>query len=191
MRTLHWNGLKPWQIDAAGAALVVLLGLATYWLQIGPSIQRHRDAASQTADLDVENDKHHQLETSVRLSREQLKSVQQFIAQNNLNLVPSSRVNEHVSALSDLAAGFALQIDGVEPAPETAGPSYTTVPIRIVGRGKYRDLVAYLAEVRARMPDKGLASWEIYASPSPSSPVVTFTFNFLWYAAPQSSVARK
>jgi Tfp pilus assembly protein PilO len=191
MRTRNWNSLEAWQIDATGAVLVVLLGLAAYWLQIGPSIQCHRDAQAQTTQLDEENDKHHQLELSLRSSREHLKSVHDFVAQNRLNLEPSGRVNEHVSALSDLAGRFALQLDGVEPAPESVGPSYTTVPIRIFGRGKYRDIVAYLAEARTRMRDKALARWEIYGSPSADSPVVTFSLNFLWYAAPKSSIARK
>lgn len=182
--------LKSWQIDVGGALVAVLLTCAAYWLKVGPDLQHHDDARARAGQLHAETDKRRQFEASLRAADDQLKSVHQYVARHKFALQSSTRLNEHVSALGDLAARAGLQLDGVEPGRETVGPSYTTVPIRMTGRGRFQQIVSYLASVRAAMPDKGVSGWEIAANPSPHAPTAGFTFNLVWYAAPKSQVAR-
>jgi Tfp pilus assembly protein PilO len=190
MPKIRLNKFPTWQIDTAGALVALLLAAAAYWIQIAPEIQRHGDARTFAADLDTENTKRRQLESTLRNTGEQLKTIQQFIAQRKFNLEPSTRLNEQLASLGELATRFSLQLDGIEPGAETPGPSYTTIPIRITGRGKYRDAVSFLGAIRTRTSDKGITAWEISSNASPNSPAVNFGLTLLWYAAPKSAVAR-
>jgi Tfp pilus assembly protein PilO len=190
MAKIRLNNIPTWQIDVAGVVVALLFATAAYCIQIGPELQRHADASNQAAELDAENAKRRQLESSLRAAGEQLKSIHQFIAEHKINLEPSTRLNEQLGALGDLASRYALQIDGIEPAAETPGPSYTTLPIRMFGHGRYRDVVSYLGAIRTRMPDKGITGWEMTGGASPNAPSVSFSVTLVWYAAPKAAMAR-
>src|SRR5438046_1862466 len=101
MSKIRLNNLPTWQIDAAGALVACLFAAAAYCIQIAPEIERHADAKNFAADLDAENTKRRQLESTLRNTGEQLKAVHQFIAQHKFNLEPSTRLNEQLAALGD------------------------------------------------------------------------------------------
>ena len=101
---------------------------------------------------------------------------------------PCSRRSDRLSALSSLASDQGLQVEAIEPGEASGSVRYSTIPIRINGRGKYPQLVKFLRALREELPDTSVTDVNLSGGGSTTS--ATFTLNLLWYAAPAPTVVK-
>jgi len=184
--------LQTWHVDVAGVCALVALAAVTYWGVIGPTFERRDRHDKEVGELRDEEGKARRLQAALRTSDASLAGVQRAIAARRLALEPASRLNERLSRLTDLAGHAGVQVDMIEPGKEQAGPMYTSVPIRLSGRGSYGQVVRLLVDLRRQMPDGAVDEVTLVAPPSATAPVATFSIGLTWHAAPpEAPVARK
>ena len=95
---------------------------------------------------------------------------------------------EFAEASKSLAANQGLQVEAIEPGEASGSVRYSTVPIRINGRGKYPQFAKFLRALREELPDTSVT--DINLSGGGSTTAATSTLNLLWYAAPAPTVAK-
>ena len=78
--------------------------------------------------------------------------------------------------------------EAIEPGEASGSVRYSTVPIRINGRGKYPQFAKFLRALREELPDTSVT--DINLSGGGSTTAATSTLNLLWYAAPAPTVAK-
>jgi Tfp pilus assembly protein PilO len=192
VRLLGTDKLQTWHVDVSGVCAAALLLAVAYFGLIGPTLDRRVRQEAEAAELREATDKGRQLQSARRTADERLAGVERAIAARRLPLEPTSKLNERLSRLTELAGRARVQVDTVEPATEHVTPMYTKVPIRLCGRGGYGDVVRFLADLRRQMPDNAVDEVTLVAQPSATSPTATFTVSLTWHAAPPPSpVARK
>ncbi len=187
MKGIDLKTLKGWQIDAAGAAACALLLLGVYLLGIAPLSSRQQHAEARQEELRTQR---HQADRLARLRmglEERLAQVRASAAEFRLELLPVGQVNRRLAELSELASKTGLKIDGIEPGQAVGGTRYEMVPISVAGKGTFTNCVAFLHQLRSRLPDTGVSALELTGNPSDPAGPAGFRFELLWYAAPRSS----
>jgi len=189
VNAIDLRSARPWQIDAAGAAALVVMTVLLYVLGIGPIFRRHAEQGSRQAELDAEFAKADRLEQTQVSLGEQVARVRKAVAECKLELKPAAHANRRIAAISALAAETGLTIDDIQPGVVASGARYRMVPITLAGKGTYVTCVTFLHRLHEAYPDTGLASMVLQnASEDPAGPpAARFRFELLWYAAPASA----
>jgi Tfp pilus assembly protein PilO len=190
MRPIRFDNLRTWHLDLSGGSIALLLAAAAFFAVIRPTIQADRERQAQAVELKAEGQRRRDAEYALVASKDQLANAQAYIADLKLHLAPISRMNQDLSNLTELATRSGLQVDAVEPGREEAGPSFTTVGIRLSGRGSYRNFVAFLLRLRDAMPDHAATQIELSAQPAAGDTTATFSLGLTWYAAPKTPLAQ-
>ena len=113
MRFPKLDKLQIWHLDAIGAGVALLLAGVAYLLLIQPLIDASRLRQAQAAELIAEQTKRQDAEKALRASEDQLANVQAYITDLKLPLEPTTRMNEHLSGLTELAIKCGLQVRGL------------------------------------------------------------------------------
>ena len=187
MKQIDLEKLSLWHIDAAGAALCVLLTLTLYLAGVGPLLQRREDLGARQAELDAQQLKAARLASTCIAVGEQLATLEQSMSAVKIELLPAGQVNRHIAELSDLAAKAGLKIDDIQSGTPVAGARYEMVPIRLAGTGTYVTCLDFLHRLHRVSPDTGVSGLELGGSPSERGGEAQFRFELLWYAAPRSA----
>src|SRR5437868_5910865 len=124
-----------WRTDACGIAIIAGLTAVAYFSQIAPAIDRHEQAKAQAAQLVADQSKARELERSLIALKDHLEKSQQAAAGSQLTLEPATQLNTRLARLTDLAAHNGLQVDVIESGATRMQPRYSTIDIRIAGRG--------------------------------------------------------
>ena len=175
---------KWWHIDAAAAALCVLVTVALYLLMVQPLAHRNAAYAGQQRELDQARQEESVLARRLTGQRLDLAGVDAALRDTPLQLADSGIMNKRLSDLTELAHACRLKIDQIQPGKARRGGRYDVVPIRLVGQGSYPNAAAFLNKMHQRFKDTGVASLELSADPTTSSTPAAFTFELIWYTAP-------
>jgi Tfp pilus assembly protein PilO len=187
-RTQHWR------IDAAGLALIFGLAAAAYFVQISPTIAEDNRVRADAMQAASERAKARDLERSLLTLNEQVDKTQRAAASSQLALEPASQLNQRLARLTELAAQNSLQVDAIESGATTMQPRYSTVSIRITGRGTYRNCGMAMKQLRVSMPDIAIVSFQMSSAGIASGntdTIVTFGFDLLWHTQPQVNPVKK
>jgi len=182
---------QHWQINAGGTAIVSGLAAIAYFAQVSPVHNRYEQAQAQTELLTTEQSKAVQLERSVNEMQEHLDSAKEAAEKSQLKLEPASELNTRLAKLTQLAGENHLQLDVTESGATTNSDRYSSVAIRLSGRGSYRNCVQMLKQLRLTMPDVGVVSVELASASVKDDSNATFGFELLWYRQPQPRPAKK
>jgi Tfp pilus assembly protein PilO len=109
----------------------------------------------------------------------QLVIAKEAVRQSTLKMQSAAGLNGRIAQLTELAGGHQLQIDGIEPGEPVKGTRINAVPLRVNGRGGFRNLAALLAHVRTELPDLGVDQIDLTAGPAGGTP--SFTVRFQWF----------
>jgi Tfp pilus assembly protein PilO len=189
MKSLRPTGWKHMQLDAIGVGLLVAMSIAAFVLQVRPLFRAQQALAGQTAALTAEQQKLNKLKRSVQMMRTRLEAVQRSIDQTEFKLEPASQINGRLARLTEIASHYSLQVDEMEPGTPgkvTSGGQFETIPIRLSGRGGYRNCTQFLDALHQQLRDTSVTAMSLAAGDS-ADPNGAFTFNLLWHTAPAES----
>ena len=185
------NGWHHWRMDAAGLAVVFGLTAIAYFGQISPTLSRHEQAQAQVTQLASEQANSKELERSLLTLKDRLDVIRQAEDGTRLRLEPMGTLNQRLSQITDLAAANGLQVDAIESGAISNLERYSTVAIRISGRGTYRDCGSLLRQLRSATPDVGVISMQMTSAAVTADTTATFLFELLWYTQPQPRPAKR
>jgi Tfp pilus assembly protein PilO len=179
--------MNEWRLDAIGVSVFIALTLLAYVLQFEP-VMRDQDALRLgNAELTEKREQSSRLQTTIRNLNTQMDD-HQDAQKKELKLQAPSEINDRLSALSTLASDNGLLVEAVEPGEGASGRRFSTVPIRMNGRGTYPQFVKFIHALRSELPDTAVT--DISIGGGGGSAAATFTINLLWYAAPAPAVAK-
>jgi Tfp pilus assembly protein PilO len=174
---------KPWQVDAAGAVILLALAACAYLTVAVPAQRQRQEAARIAAEMSAKEDRRRELESAVRRAADEINQIKQLTSRGSLQLEPESKLNQRIAALNELAAHAGFALDGIEPGIKRAGSLFHVTPIRLTGKGRYAQVTAFVSSLHRRMPDTPVTSMELSAVPSTTTPTVTFTVELQWHTA--------
>jgi Tfp pilus assembly protein PilO len=175
--------LASWQIDVMAAVAMLAIATGAYYFELAPAMEAREERARHAAELTEAREKSADLELAQAAVKEKLRSVKQSVAQS-VKLEPAAQINVRVAKLTEMAAANSLQVDTIEPGTGSASGSgrYDTIPIRLSGRGAYKDVAKYLRTLHETMADTGIGLLELASAENGSS--ATFVVMLQWHTIP-------
>jgi Tfp pilus assembly protein PilO len=184
-----WN---HWRMDLTAASLVAGLAAIAYFAHVAPTLGQYEQAEAQVNQLSSQQVRSRDLERSLLTMKDKLAALERTAGgARQLELDPASELNRRLARLTELASESGLQVDAIERGATADFQRYSTVGIRISGRGSYRSCAAALAKLRTEMPDTGVVSMDLASAAVTSDPAVTFTLDLLWFTQPQGPTTKK
>ncbi len=175
-----------WRMDSIGVAVFIALTGLAYLLEFEPAM-RDRDALRAGAtELADKRETSTRLQSTIYSLNNQIQARQAAQA-TELKLQPPTQINDRLSALSTLATDHGLTVEAIEPGEAKGAVRYSTIPIRILGRGKYPQVARFIHALRTELPDTSVTDLAISGA---GDTAPTVTLNLLWYAAPAPVVAK-
>jgi hypothetical protein len=174
----------PWQVHLGAILLMAGLALVVYLIEIGPLYTRYCDRHMRVTQLAQQVNRGRELDATVKRTRDAATDVRHFLTSRSIVLEPRARLNDRLTAICALADECGLVPEGIEPQRQAVEPMFTKVTLRLSGHGGYENCVRFLDRLRNEMPNNTVASIELSASPSAAEPVVSFSFQIIWHAAP-------
>jgi Tfp pilus assembly protein PilO len=179
------RNLTSWQIDAIAVGAMLAIAFAAYSLQVAPAVEAREERSHRATELIAALEKSADMDLAATALKGKLHSVRQSVAQS-VQLEPTSQLNARLAKLTDLAVANSLQVDTIEPGISTASGSarYDTIPIKLAGRGAYRDVTKFLRTMHETLPDTGVGVMELSAADNGASAI--FTVQLQWHTAPRA-----
>ncbi len=182
----QWRFPKFSTVDAGGLGLCVVGLLLLFFAGIRPNIHLKQAAAVQITQMQAQREEVAQLQAQSAELSKKLDETRKALSDTVLQLMPASKVNRHISKLTDLATDSKLRIDDIEPSKPIKGPLCDTVPLVLGGRGRFSDCTAFLSRINEQFPDVSVESLELIGTPANlTTTTVEFRLNLLWYASPE------
>lgn len=176
--------MAPWQTHAAGVLVMLALTAVVYLFEISPLYSHYRDRHMRVAQLAEQVNRTRELDATLKRTRNSVSEVQAFLKDHGITLESRSRLNDRLTAIIALATECGLVPEGIEPQRQSAEPLFTTIALRLSGRGSYPNCVRFLEKLRRDMPHNTIAGIELSAAPSGKDAEVAFNLQLIWHAAP-------
>jgi Tfp pilus assembly protein PilO len=172
----------PWQLCALAVAVCLGLTLAGYAVGVQPLLERRQRELSQRDELQARRATASDLAASVAALQHDSSDARQALARTSLRLQPATLVNQRLEALARLATECGVSLDEMRPGTAADSTHYQTVPIRIVGGGRYPACVTFMRNLRKTFGDMGVRSF-VAANNStiPAEPAAMFQAELVWY----------
>lgn len=170
------------KIDLLGVGVCIGLTAVAYLGLIDPAVQgheRYEEMQLQESDLTKQV---RDLERQMAARRIDLGRTRDALEDERVELKPLSRLNQRLSRLTDLALATSLEVEEIRPAAVARQPEYSSVPIKLAGKGSYRDCAKFLHGVIEDLVDVGIASFELRSEGEAGLSTGRFVFNLVWYA---------
>ena len=177
---------NEWRLDSIGLAIFVALTGLAYLLEFEPAMRDREAVRAHSIELADKRQTISHLQANIHTVRGQIGALQSAQARE-LKLQTPSAINDRLSVLSTMAADKGLLVEAVEPGDASAAVRYSTIPIRISGRGRYPQFVTFIHAIRAELPDTSITDLSMSGG---GTGAASFTLNLLWYAAPVPAVAK-
>jgi len=172
------------EIDGAGASLLVVLTVIFYFAAFRPLLDRQRSEVAQQHELEIQRIKAEQASLGLQSARDHLASIRGAISDSPQKLAPVRALNDRLAGITALATAGGLDLADIRPGVVAAAAHYTTVPISLVGTGRFQDCVRYVHELHQRFSDTTVTALRLSGNPEdPASS--SFQFELRWYAAPE------
>ena len=190
MIRMNLKKFKPWHIDLAAAGTCALLALIAYVVGVHPVIRRHQGFGLRATELKAQQKRARKLSGKVANVASEITQINQELADNTLQLKPSSQVNSHLARIAALAGKCGLKIDQLRPDKSLRGSRYQTVPIYLVGSGDFPVCVRLMQELHRGFPDTSVASFEVTGDPTKPTEPAKLRVDLLWYALAEVDLSK-
>ena len=184
---------RPWKIydvDAVGAAGVLVFVLAAIWLVLGPwqrtwnSYRRLADERMAVgAKLRDDGAKREQGDQGTK-DREQTGGDQLARAPN------ADSYSRLLSRITDVAKECQLELLSVAPQPATASGAYLVSDVQIGGRGRSRDFILFLDRLAQENPYQSLWACSLSRVPTATEPLCDLAWTIRMYLLPAANDGR-
>ena len=176
--------MAPWHTHLVGTLLILVLSIGVYLVEIGPLYSHYSDRHMHVSLLAQQLNRTRDLDATLKRTRSSTAEMRTFLADHGITLESRSRLNDRLTAICALATECGLVPEGIEPQRQVAEPLFTTIALRLSGRGSYQSCVRFLQKLRSEMPHNTVAGIELSAAPSGNESSVSFNFQLIWHAAP-------
>jgi Tfp pilus assembly protein PilO len=173
-------------LDALGIGVCVLASLACYVITVQPIVKQRSAVAAQGRELRAQQEKASELQAAISAAKTRLVAARDELAAGTVKLESTAHLNTRVAGLTEFFSGWDLRVDDVQTGQVRRGLRYDVVPITMVGRGAYRQCVAFFHGFCSAFLDMSVSQIELMGNPAQSSGSEAFKFELLWYAAPSA-----
>jgi Tfp pilus assembly protein PilO len=175
----------PWQLVTIAAGACLGLTVAAYALGVQPLIERQRRDDALREQLQEQRQTASDKASSLADLQRQLADAKLVLAKTPLRLQPAVLINQRLEAVARLATECGVALDEMRPGAPSDSAHYQTVPIRIVGNGRYPACTTFLRKLRANFGDMGVRSFQTAsAGNQPAEPTALFQAELVWYTQP-------
>jgi hypothetical protein len=177
-RTGRWH---PRHIDAAVAALCVLVALPFCFARVNPLLRSTGQVAKRRARLEALAADTGRVAQSLASQKERLGGLLTDLQRQKARLESAGNLNLRIAKLTSLAAATGLEVEEILPVSPTGPAGHRTVPVKLLARGSYPTCVAFLRQLKEAFPDTSVGSFELSGTPEhPKSPA-RFRVDLLWH----------
>jgi len=189
-RRRQWT-LRALCVDGVAIAVGACVSAALYFGSIRPAMLASAGVEATRERIEGERETVERLRKDRRDLDRAIAQVRGDLAELRVLPEPLSRLNQRLSALTELTSAVGLHVDQLTPGKTTPAAKHSTVAIRLTGRGGYQACAGFLLRLHEEMPDTAVSGLRASANiDSPDRPI-EFVFDLLWYAAPDGTVDRK
>jgi len=179
------------RITAIAAGLCVLGALPLCFARVNPLLRSGTYAGEQKAKLAALRRKEADLAGSLTRQRHRLGECREALTREKIQLESAGNVNQRIAKLADLAERTGLAVNEVVPGQAARVGLYETVPVSLVGRGKYPTCVTFLRKLKKTFPDTSVDSFELTRKSGEADGAADFRVQLLWYTTPRAHTKRK
>jgi len=176
-------------IDAAGLSVITLLTLGFIFSVIEPVHQRQQQQASVQQSKAAKKQKDNIALAEMRALDVKVKELQSRLAGSRMQLRSSAEINQCVAGLIDLCGRSGLTVQNLQPAAAQKSGHYNVIPIRMTGRGRYAQCVAFLHSVIEQTGDVGVRAFDLHGSPENPDAPCDFDLDLSWLSQPADTAA--
>jgi Tfp pilus assembly protein PilO len=158
------------------------LTLGAYAIGVRPLLEQRERETLQHDLLQDRRATASQLGATVSDLQRELADAKTALERTTLRLQPATLVNQRLEAVAQLANDAGVALDEMRPGAAVDSTHYQTVPIRIVGSGRYPACTTFLRKLRGTFGDMGIRSFQTGSSGStPAQPTALFQAELVWY----------
>ena len=179
----RWGHLVSWHVDVAGAVVCVLVTALAYGAVVAPLLRTQAVIAVGYQQLADQRKEATQLCNALLALRSRSNTLEDLSAQTRARLRLTDQMNGRVAELTGLLDQYALEVDTLKAGTSITGSFCDLVPIRISGRGGYRECRTFLHELHQTMPDLRAVGFDLKADPAKPEAGGQFRLDLFWYAA--------
>jgi Tfp pilus assembly protein PilO len=167
---------------AVGACLG--LTVAGYALGVRPLMDRQAHESAQLQTLKERRATASRLAGEAADLQREVDAGKDILARSPVRLQPAALINQRLAAVTRLATDCGLSLDEVRPGNAVDSTHFQTVPIRIVGGGRYPACAAFLRNLRRTFGDIGVRQFmvsNVSGSVPSTTPAANFQAELVWF----------
>ncbi len=170
-------------IDAAGAALLLVIAAVFYWAGVDPIVELHKNQENQRVCLeDSRRNVAVKNAANVKLKKE-LSQVRSALAASSVRLERAAAVNQRIRQVTELATSLGLRVAEIQPGEAVYFSQYGLVPIHLAGSGGYRPWTSFAHRLSKECPDIWFDSFQLSGKPDNATVPTEFTMDLVWVVA--------
>lgn len=181
--TAPGTGVRPWHVDAAGAAACAVLTVLGVVLVVLPVLRLRLDHAALRSELRALGGQAAELESAGTRMQRELDRLDERLADNRLQLQGPGYLNTRIARIIETASSSGIVVDQTRSDTARRADLYQAVPIQLSGTGGYPGCAAFLHRLHGELPDTGLVSMELTGNTGRGREEAHFRFDLIWYAA--------
>jgi Tfp pilus assembly protein PilO len=169
---------------AIAAAACLGLTVAAYALGVRPLMDRRAQESAQRETLKDRRATASRLAAEAADLQREVNAGKEILARSPVRLQPAALINQRLAAVTQLATECGLSLDEVRPGNAVDSTHFQTVPIRIVGGGRYPQCAGFLRNLRQTFGDMGVRQFMVsnVGGPVPSAtPAASFQAELVWF----------
>jgi Tfp pilus assembly protein PilO len=174
----------PWQMITMAAGACLGLTVAAYALGVRPLLDRQAHESAQRETLKERRAIASRLAGEAADLQREVNAGKEILARSPVRLQPAALINQRLAAVTQLATECGLSLDEVRPGNAVDATHFQTVPIRIVGGGRYPACATFLRNLRQTFGDMGVRQFmvtNVGGSVPSATPAASFQAELVWF----------
>ena len=182
--------IPPQYVHGAGAGVLVLAGIAFMYFQAGPVVAARAHLRELNSELATRKESLVQAQVSRKDTEARVAAMRAQLKERLLPLVPTSRLNERLEQLSQLAEASGMTVDRLSPAEAATKGPFPAVQLKLVGQGPYEACERLIGTLHGSFEDTAITSLHVKGTPENAGAPVSLDLELLWYTAADAPGAK-
>ena len=178
---------KPWtlyDVDVAGMAGVVVLGLAAWWLVVAPWQRVWSDYRGLTGVRSVSQDALNKDMVELERFKQGLEQLEGVVATETRHVPRADSFSRLLEQMTGLAREASLELLNVAPQPATVSGAYVVSDVQVGGRGRSQDFIRFLDRLALENPCQSLQACSITRATKETQPTCELAWTVRLYLLP-------
>ena len=183
-----------YDVDAAGVAALVLLGVVAYFAVFVPVQAQQKAVGALRSELGATRSATGQTGAHLRTLRQDVAQLQRCLADGAAQAPTATSLTQFLSRIAVLAEEANLQVLQIVPAPTQRVEDHLTSDVHISGRGRSLDFIRFLDRLARENPYQSLQRFSVTQEADAEQGVCTLSWTVrlnMLPPAPSASVEEK